>query len=192
MHISSTSLGWSCLALLLAAVPACDRTSKDAAPAAASGDAAKRGDPDKNAPPAKSAAAQPGPDGKLVLETVDVPNLGAIKLPTGYKKIDETPTGGSYTLQLEGMNYVNVAWERPPETKGLAKDWKTYASVLATNATVKANTDLEGGRVEVVAQRASDATTFVIVFGEDRYLNCYGIGVDVEELRTLCRSMPTA
>lgn len=132
---------------------------------------AKAAEPEKPAEPAA-----------LVLEQTDLPGLGKLKLPKGFKSTAEK----HWSYDLGNYESINVSWE--PHGAPNLKKAESLSKILATAETVKSSTTLPSGFHEIERVRASDGFTFIAVFGPDWYVKCVAPAKHMETCREIVRS----
>lgn len=170
---------------------ACDSAPSDKGVAKAA--AAPRSDaPEKaaaKAEPAAPAKAEPAPaepaaPAEIVLEEADLPGLGKLAMPKGFKSTAEK----HWSYDLGDYKSISVSWE--PHGAPNLKKAETLSNILASAETVKSATTLDNGYHEIERVRENDGFTFIALFGKDWYVKCVAPAEKMDVCRQIVRSKP--
>jgi len=173
----------------------CDRQASETAPTK-SATASEAPVASASAAPAAAAKPKPAPaadakpakveekpvDTAPVLEETDLPGLGKLKMPKGFKSSAEK----HWSFDLGNYESINVSWE--PHGAPNLKKAESLSKILANAETVKSSKTLDSGFHEIERVRASDGFTFIAVFGPDWYVKCSAPAAHMEACREIVRS----
>lgn len=170
---------------------ACDRAASETAPTkgAAANEAPAAAAPAPAQPKAAAAVAaapakaeeQPA-DTTPVLEDTELPGLGKLKMPKGFKSTAEK----HWSFDLGNYEAIGVSWE--PHGAPNLKKAESLSKILANAETVKSSKTLDSGFHEIERVRATDGFTFIAVFGPDWYVKCVAPQAHMETCREIVRS----
>ena len=131
---------------------------------------------------AKAAPAEEPKSTTPVLEEADLPGIGKLMMPKGYKSTADK----HWSFDLGNYESIDVSWE--PHGAPNLKKAESLSNILATAETVASKKTLDSGFHEIERVRKSDGFTFIAVFGPDWYVKCVAPAAQMEVCREIVRS----
>ena len=131
---------------------------------------------------AAPAAAEEPKSTTPVLEETELPGIGKLQMPKGFKSTADK----HWSFDLGNYESIDVSWE--PHGAPNLKKAESLSNILATAETVASKKTLDSGFHEIERVRKSDGFTFIAVFGPDWYVKCVAPAAQMEVCRTIVRS----